>query len=54
MAIYTFETKDSNNWNDYGSTHFNIVASSEKEAWKKALEIEYRENIIKITRIKAV
>jgi len=51
MLIYVFEVKDTNGWNDYGSTHISIVAGSEKEAWKKACEIEYRSNIIKISNI---
>lgn len=53
MTVYTFETV-ADSWNDYGSTHFNIVAETEKEAWKKACEIERRENIIGIIRYRAI
>ena len=54
MTIYTFETIDNTDWNDYGSTHFNVIASSEREAWKKACEIEHRENIIGIIRYRVI
>ena len=54
MMIYTFEAKPVGDWNDYGSSHFNIIASTEQEAWKKACEIEHRENIIGIVRSKAI
>lgn len=53
MSIYTFETVG-NEWNDYGSTHFNVIASTEREAWEKACEIEYRQNIIGIVRSKVI
>lgn len=54
MAIYTFETRPRNNSADYGGTHFTIIADNKKQAWKKALEIEYRKNIIRIVNIKEV
>lgn len=54
MMIYIFEANPVGGCEDYGSTHFNIIASTEREAWKKACEIEYRENIIGIVRSKAI
>ena len=54
MMIYTFEAKPVDGCEDYGSTHFNIIATTEREAWKKACEIEHRENIIGIIRYRAI
>lgn len=53
MFIYTFETKPMNGWDDFGGTHFNVVAKNEREAWRKACQLEDRKNIIRIERVKA-
>ena len=51
MMQYVFETEPHGGFDDYGSTHLTIIASSIKEAWKEALELEYEENIIRLWRI---
>ena len=47
--IYTFEVKDSTNWNDYGSTHINITATNRHEALKKARATG--ETIVALTKV---
>lgn len=42
MAIWTVEMKG---YGDYGETHFNVIAETEREAWKKACELEDRKDI---------
>ena len=51
MMQYIFETKPCDGWDDYGSTHLTIIASSVKEAWKEALFLEDEENIIRLQMI---
>lgn len=47
MFQYTFENKPMYD-DDWGSCYFTVTAKNEHEAWKKACELEYRENIIGI------
>ena len=43
MHIWTVEKRTP--WGDYGDTHFNVMAETKEEAWKKAVEVEDRKNI---------
>ena len=45
MAIWTVELITAG---DYGETHFNVIAETEKEAWKKACELEDRKDIARL------
>lgn len=54
MTIYVFEVIDHDGWGDWGATHMSVIAKNEKEAWRKACQMEYRENIIGILRAKEV
>ena len=45
MAIWTVELKGNG---DYGETHFNVVAETERQAWKKACELEDRKDIARL------
>ena len=49
MTVYDVET---NAREDYGSSHFWVIAKDLKDAWKKACWIEHKANIIKIHAIK--
>lgn len=56
-AIFRYTFNCNNIWggaDDYGSTHFDVIAKNQNEAWKKAEAFMERKDIISIFMVKHV
>lgn len=54
IIMFRVECKLTDHWDDYGSTHFEVFASNMREAWKQALKLVDRSDIIRIYPVRTI